>query len=75
MIVATRGQVGDGRTMIVAAWGRVGDGRTMIVAAWGQVGDGRTMIVPVPPAVLPFILRSPGDDTSVRARPHHVAAP
>ena len=62
----------------------------MIVAAKAQVGDGRTVIVPVPPAVLPFILRCftlrcftlrcvilhcPDDDTSVRARPHHVAAP
>ena len=47
----------------------------MIVAAKGRVGDGRTVIVPVPPAVLPFILRCPDDDTSVRARPHHVAEP
>ena len=47
----------------------------MIVDARGQVGDGRTVIVPVPPAVLPFILRCPDDDTSVRARPNHVAAP
>ena len=46
----------------------------MIVAAKGQASDGCTAIVPVPPAVLPSILRCPDDDTSVRARPRHVAA-
>ena len=70
-IVPCRSQIGSGALPV----DRLPPGRAVIVAAKGQAGDGRTAIVPVPPAVLPFILRCPDDDTSVRARPRHVAAP
>ena len=47
----------------------------MIVATEARVGDDGTACMPIPPAVLPFILRCPDDDASVLARLDRLAAP
>ena len=47
----------------------------MIVVSTGQAGEGHTAFMPTLPVALPFVLRCPCEEASVRTQPGRPDAP